>query len=327
MSINWKPLLDLIHASNSFVLTSHQRPDCDALGSELGLALALEALGKRVRIINADPTPPHIAMIDPKNRIEVLGVSATAADAHASDLHLILDTSAWQQLGPMADVFRTSPAKKAVIDHHLSSDDLAPLMLKETSAEATGRLVLELVEALDIKLTAEIATPLFYAIATDTGWFRFPSVNAGTFAALARLVEAGAKPTEVFSSLYDQNTLARVQLHGRVLEQIELAADGRLAHAAARTVDFEATGAEVSDTEDVVNRLLSISGVEVAVVFVELGPERCKASLRSRQSRDVRRVAEQFGGGGHAQAAGVKFDLPLVEAQSQLLAAVIASLE
>ncbi len=218
MPIDWSPLLPIIRDAESFVLTSHMRPDCDALGSELGFAAALESLGKRVRIVNGDGVPNHIAFIDPDNKVEILGEGVTAAEVHAADVHCILDTSAWGQLGPMAEVIRSSPAVKVLIDHHVSGDDLGAIEFKDTTSEATGRLILQAAEALGAPVTPQVAVPLFYAIATDTGWFRFSSVTAETFAAVTKLVAAGASPSDSFGALYDRNTLARVRLHGRVME-------------------------------------------------------------------------------------------------------------
>ena len=132
----------------------------------------------------------------------------------------MLDTSAWAQLGPMADVVRTTQAHKAVLDHHVDSDDLGAELFKDTKAEATGRLVLEAAKHLRVKLTPELARPLFAAIATDTGWFRFASVTGDTFRVPAALVDAGAVPQQIYTDLYERETLARLQLRGRILRAL-----------------------------------------------------------------------------------------------------------
>lgn len=326
MPIDWNPLLPIVEQAETFVLTSHMRPDCDALGSELGMAAALQALGKRVRIINGDSVPSHIAFIDAGGMIEVFGSGVTQQEVHEADVHMVLDTSAWGQLGPMADVIRSSPARKVVIDHHVSGDDLGAMVLKDVTSESNGRLVLQAIEALGVELTAEMARPLFYAMATDTGWFRFSSVTEQTLLAAAKLVAAGASPSDSFSTLYDRNTLSRVRLHGRIMESTALVLDGRVGVARATEADFAATGAEAADTEDVVNRVLSIAGVEVAALFVELGEGANKVSLRSRSDFDVREIAEQFGGGGHTKAAGVRIRGSIDEAQQRVLEAIQAAL-
>ena len=130
--IDWRPFTKLVNESQSFVLTSHMRPDCDAIGSEMGLALALRSLGKTVRIVNGDAVPPHIAFIDPNHDVNVLGRDVNEADT-ACDVLAVVDTSAWQQLGPMADVVRRSSARKVVIDHHVSEDDFGAEMFKEST--------------------------------------------------------------------------------------------------------------------------------------------------------------------------------------------------
>jgi phosphoesterase RecJ-like protein len=320
MPIDWQPFVEIVREHQSFVLTSHMRPDCDAIGSELAMLLALRALGKQVRIVNGDTVPPHIAFIDPSNDVSVLGRDLQVADVKP-DVLMVLDTSAWGQLGPMADVVRNTAAKKVVIDHHLSQDDMGATVFKDTTAEATGRLVLSAIDALGVSVTPEMAAPMFAAIATDTGWFRFNSVTALTYAAAGRLVHSGAKPSAIFSSLYEQNTIARLYLQGRILSGAKTEVGGRLIYSSATPRDLTETGAEATDTEDVVNRLLGVAGVDIALLFLELGPEETKVSLRSRTGIDVRKIAEQFGGGGHAAASGVRYPGPLAAAVEAVTAA------
>src|SRR6186997_1467077 len=155
MPIDWQPFTKLVGEARSFVLTSHMRPDCDAIGSEIGLALALRSLGKTVRIVNGDPVPPHIAFIDPNRDVKVLGRDTTEADLK-SDVLAVLDTSAWSQLGPMGDVVRNTSARRVVIDHHVSQDDMSAEVFKDTSSESSGRLVLQAIESLGATLTPQI---------------------------------------------------------------------------------------------------------------------------------------------------------------------------
>ena len=152
MAIAWRAFVELVETHQSFVITTHMRPDCDALGSELALASALESLGKKVRIVNADGVPPHIAFIDPSHRVEVLGEDLLPSEILQSDVDalIVVDTSAWQQIGPMGDLLRESNATKIVIDHHVSGDDLGAIVFKDDSAEANGRLILEAIEALGV---------------------------------------------------------------------------------------------------------------------------------------------------------------------------------
>ena len=325
MPIDWRPFVELVKQHESFVLTSHMRPDCDAIGSELGLAYALKSLGKQVRIVNGDAVPPHIAFIDPHHVVEVLDRDVRADELKAQ-VHIILDTSAWNQLGPMAEVIRKSTALKVIVDHHVSGDDMSSEVYKDTTSEATGRLVLEIIDALRVPVSADMAMALFAAIATDTGWFRFASVTAATYAAAGRLIYSGARPKEIFAALYENNTLARLKLQGRILTNTKTEGGTQLIYSSATLADLVETGAEATDTEDVVNRLLGVAGVKVALLFLELGPQETKVSLRSRTEFDVRAVAAQFGGGGHTAASGVRYPGPLAEAITAVVDAVRTAL-
>lgn len=322
MSINWSRFVNIVRSHERFLLVSHVRPDCDALGSELGMAGVLEALGKKVRIVNGQATPPNLAFIDPARRIGVIGQTVQPADLADAQVLMVLDTSAWQQLGPMSDVLRAFGGQRIVLDHHVSADDLGAEEFKDTQAEATGRLVVEAAEALGVTLTPQIATPLFAAVATDTGWFRFGSATAGTYRTAARLIDAGANPAAIFRDLYEQDTLGRVRLRGLILARVATELGGRLAHTHVLQGDFAQTGALPSDTEDVINMALAIKGTEVAVILVEQSGGAFKISFRSRSAVDCSTLAEQFGGGGHKAAAGATLKGTLAEVQPVVLDAV-----
>ena len=176
MTLAWDKLIPILRSHHRFILTSHIRPDCDALGSELGMAGILEALGKQVTIINGHPTPPILTFLDPRQNIRVLG-ETIQADEVSGDCLIILDTSAWAQLGPMAEVVRRFNGRKIVIDHHVGEDDLGTEFYKDTSAEATGHLVALCAKEAGVPITKSMANALYAAIATDTGWFRFPSTS------------------------------------------------------------------------------------------------------------------------------------------------------
>lgn len=322
MSINWPRFAEIVHSHERFLLVSHVRPDCDALGSELGMAGVLEALGKKVRIVNGQATPPNLAFIDPAKRIGVIGQTVQSVDLADTQVLIILDTSAWQQLGPMSDFVRSFAGKRLVVDHHVSADDLGAEEFKNVQAEATGRLVVEAAQALGVTLTPEIATSLFAAVATDTGWFRFGSATAVTYRTAARLIDAGANPAAIFRDLYEQDTLGRVRLRGLILGRVTTELGGRLAHTHVLKDDFAKTGALPSDTEDVINMALAIKGTEVAVIFVEQSSGAFKISFRSRSAVDCSTLAEQFGGGGHKAAAGATLKGTLAEVQPVVLDAV-----
>lgn len=327
MSIDWTPLREIIDGARRFVISSHVRPDADAIGSELGLAFVLESLGKSVRIANPSATPRHLGFLDPAGRVQKLKDGISIVEALESDVHVIVDTSAWQQLPDVDAVLRQTSARKVVIDHHVSGDDLGALVLKDTTAAATGVLITELAEHLRIRPTGGAADALFCAIATDTGWFRFSNTDSRTLRCAARLIDDGARPNLLYGELYERSSPARLKLHARVLGRIEFAAEGRLGHTYVLLQDYAETGAHPTDTEDLVNDCLRVDGVECAFILVEQRTGQVKASFRSRGPVDVARIAEQFGGGGHKQAAGATLPGPLANAQTTVLNAIQTALD
>ena len=328
MNVDWPRFCEVINAANNIILTSHIRPDCDALGSCLGLAKILESLGKKVRIVCGQPVPPNLQFIDPDHEIKCIGIDIQAEDLNDADLHIILDTSAWKQLGDMADVIRNSSYKKMIFDHHEGEDDIDAELFKNTSAEAVGRMCVEAAEHLDVALTPEISTPLFAALATDTGWFRFPSVTATTLSTAAKLVEGGANPADIYGHLYERETVGRVRLRGTVLARVRTELDGRLAHTYILPTDYEETGAQPTDTEDLINLALEIEGTVFAVILVGQVGGGYKLSFRSRCQTAANEVAQFFDGGGHKAAAGAFIDNNDFETvQSQVLDHVRKELE
>ena len=321
MSLDFQTLAERIQSCQSFILCSHIRPDCDALGSEIGMVGILEQLGKNVRIINGHPTPPNLSFLDPTQSIEVLHEHVKPEEI-AADCFIVLDTSAWAQLGPMGDVLRSFSGIKLCIDHHVGEDDLGTEFFKDTVAEATGHLVAKLAKALDVPITKPMATALYAAIATDTGWFRFNSTTSETYRVIAELLESGAVPAEIYGDLYERDTIGRVRLRGRILSRTTEELGGTLVHTHVLKEDFPETGALPSDTEDAINLTLAIAGTKVAVIFVEQLAGGFKLSFRSRCAVDCNVLARNFGGGGHKAAAGAFLEGPLSEVQAKVLPVV-----
>jgi phosphoesterase RecJ-like protein len=322
MRLDWASLLDLLRRTKRAVLTSHVRPDCDALGSELGMAGVLEAIGVDVRIVNAQATPASLRWIDPDGRIESLAEGVRPADLADRDLVVVLDTSAWAQLGAMGEVVRSRPDRVVVIDHHVSEDDLSDRWFKDTSAEATARIVYEIALRLRVPLSERIATPLYAGLSTDTGGFRFPSVTGESFRVAARLVDAGASPAAIYRELFEQDTLARLHLVGRTLAGAVTSRDGRVITSTVRQRDIREVHALPSDTEDLINLTLAVKGTELAAILIEQPDGRVKVSFRSRGPVDCSVLAGRFGGGGHRAAAGAILDGPFEPAKEKVDEAV-----
>jgi phosphoesterase RecJ-like protein len=227
----------------------------------------------------------------------------------------------------MGDLVRSFSGVKMVLDHHVSGDDLGAIEFKDVEAEATGRLVIDAADQLKVALTPEIARAAFAAVATDTGWFRFSSTTSNTMRLIARLVDAGAKPDQLYRNLYENDSLSRLKLIGRTLSRAQTEFEGRLIHTYIDIEDFRLSGALPSDSEDIINMTLGVNDTQMAVIFVEQQTGGFKISLRSRCQIDCAALAEKFGGGGHKKAAGLFINEPLESAQQKVLDVVRATMK
>ena len=322
MSIDWTPLADLIETHDRFLLTTHVRPDGDALGSEVGMAGLLRQRGKDVRVVNASPTPPRYDFLDPTGTFfEHFGTAVVPEALTDREVVIILDLSAWNQLGDMASYVRGFTGTKVVIDHHVSQDDLGAIFLKDTTAEATGTLVTRAFHALGGTLTPEVATGLLTAIAMDTGWFRHSNTKPSTLRTIAELIDAGAPIDGIYRQLFERNTLGRLKLMGEALVRMQTDMGGRIAHVAISRDDMLRTGAIPQDTEDLIDFTVSLRGVEVGLLFIEQARGGVKVSFRARTGLDCSRLAGQFGGGGHKAAAGATVMGPMADVVDRVLQA------
>ncbi|GAB5441761.1 MAG: DHHA1 domain-containing protein [Fuerstiella sp.] len=326
-NLNWAALRDLIEDNQSFLITSHVRPDADALGSELGMAAILQHFERDVTIVNATAPPANLQFLNPDGRILKLDEHVKRDELPEVDVHVVVDTSAWQQLGAMAEVIQKAGRKRVVIDHHVSSDNMGATEFKDVKSPATGQLIFEAAEFLNVSFDPATASALYAAIATDTGWFRFPSTQSSTMRVAAALMDAGAIPHELYNQLYEQKSLARIRLAGRVLNRISVECDGRLAWIYVDAADLKETAAVPSDTESLVNECLKLAGSEAAFIAVQLPSGQTKVSLRCRPPHDVAAVAEKFSGGGHKLASGATLDGPLTDAVEKIRQGFIAMLQ
>ena len=228
MSIDWTPLADLIETHDRFLVTTHVRPDGDALGSEVGMAGLLRQKGKDVRVVNASPTPPRYDFLDPDNTLfEHFGTAAGPEALIDREVVVILDLSAWNQLGDMAGAIRDFAGTKKWSSTIMSARTTwEPVFFKDTSAEATGSLVLQAIRRAERYGHARMATGLLTAIAMDTGWFRHSNTKPGTLRAAAELIEAGAPIDTIYRQLFERNTFGRLKLIGETLAGMKTDVDG-----------------------------------------------------------------------------------------------------
>ncbi len=293
-----------VRASRRPVITSHVNGDGDAIGSALGLARGLEALGAEPEVVLAD-LPSRYRFLDSAGAVRVIERPSAAGDLEGRDLGIVLDTTDPERTGTVQAALFDGRRPLACIDHHLA--DPRPeyrYRLLRPDAAATGSLVLELLDHLGVALDAHIGEPLFVAIATDTGWFRYSNTSASALRDAARLREAGVDPEPLFTRIYESLDLGRVRLQGVVLDRMRADLDGAFIWADLDHETIARSGVPRTDFEGLIDPLRSVRGVEVVAFLTEPSPGSWKVSFRSRGACNVRTIAGRLGGGGHARAAG-----------------------
>jgi len=244
----------------------------------------------------------------------------TAGRLGQFDLIIIVDTNSASQLPQFDEYLKRSKTPVLVIDHHETSDGLGDVELIDRSAAAAGLVVLDLFKHAGWRLTESAARAIFVAAATDTGWFQFSNTDSRALRACAELIDAGAKPTQIHATLYQNFSQQRFALMVAMLNSLELHLDGRYAVMQISQQDFARTGAAYHDTENLINEAHRIGTVRASALFIELKDGRIRCSLRSRGGPDVSQIAAKFGGGGHTMAAGTYLPGPLENARKLILA-------
>jgi bifunctional oligoribonuclease and PAP phosphatase NrnA len=286
---------DDLRRHQHIAITSHVRPDGDALGSALALAWALQAIGKDARVVMRDRAPVPLNEFPGVDEIEI---AATVPET--TDAVVVLECGDLGRTGLVGlDRFHVIN-----VDHHPGNTGYGVVHWFDGSAAACGELVFEIITELGVAITADMATQLFVAIVTDTGSFRYAGVSPRTFAISARLLEAGADPVAVARQLFDGNTLGRLRLQGAVLQTMELYESGRVATLHLDLATLAASGADPEETDGLINLPLSVKAIQVVVFFKQAEHGQYRVSLRSKGDIDVGKVARSFGGGGHKNASG-----------------------
>ncbi len=309
---------DVIRRHQSFVLLSHVRPDGDAIGSQLGLGFSLLAAGKSVRLFNEDGLPDSLAFLRGSERIERPPVEPVDVE-----VVIALDTATRPRLGD-ACLHAASAGKLWLnIDHHISNPGYGDLNLIDATSPATGEILYELIAALDLPLPEESRDALYVAVSTDTGSFQYPSTTAKTYDMAADLIRRGLDVGTINSKTYDNHPFRRLELLRVLLNSLELSAEGMVAHWTLSAKTRVALALNAEDSEGLIDVIRAIRGVQVAVFFEELPDGKVRVSMRSKDRRyDVCQIAAEFGGGGHALAAGIRMKDPLDLAKARVLAAI-----
>jgi phosphoesterase RecJ-like protein len=303
-----------IRAGQRFLVSSHQRPDGDAIGSAVGFALALRELGKEADVVMDAIPPPFLR---PFAAVDQIRVQSSVAEA--TDGAIIMECSSLERTGVSG--FDRSPVLN--IDHHVGNARYGTINWIDESAAACTELVFTLIEALGIALTPAVATHVYLGLLTDTGSFRFSHITPRSFEIARRCVEAGADPQWIARTHYDSSTLGRVRIFGHVLHGMRLDPQGRVALLTMTHADALATGATYDDTDGLINFPLSVKDIQAVAFFKEAGADDWRVSLRSKGDVDVGEIARAHGGGGHKNAAGCSARGPLSELQETFLARLV----
>lgn len=322
-------ILPVLLQHERFFITTHIRPDGDALGSQLALGRFLRKLGKEVALINSDPPPYNLGWMPGVDEVEVFDGALHQRQAiDRAEVVLILDTNTLERVGRLAAPVRNNQGLKVLVDHHTMPETWFDVMYMRDTASSTGELVYEIIAGHDPALIdSDIATTLYAAIMTDTGSFRYNSVTPALHRVVAELLERGdITPAPIHTAVYDTRSMQSLRLLGRVLESITLAYNEQVGYMVVSQRMLRDTGATNDDTEGLVNYVLSIDGVQAAVLFYETD-SGTKMSFRSKGETYVNEWARAFGGGGHRNAAGAYVTRPLDEVIDAVMTAAPRYLE
>jgi phosphoesterase RecJ-like protein len=278
-----------------FVITSHARPDGDAIGSSLAMAFALQHLGKDVRVVSRDPAPPPLLVFPGVDRIEITGRVDDPGDAV-----IVMECGDLTRTG----VEGLERGFVINIDHHPGNSMFGAVNWFDVSASACGEMVFDLIGELGVPLTFEIATHIYITIVTDTGSFHYSNITPKTFEICRLCAEAGVSPPAVARNIFDSNNLGRLKLFGAVLSRMELDASGRIATLHVDDRLTRETGGTYEDTEGLINLPLTVKDIQASIFFKENGPEDWRISMRSKGAIDINAIAKEYGGGGHKNASG-----------------------
>ncbi|PYK52648.1 MAG: bifunctional oligoribonuclease/PAP phosphatase NrnA [Verrucomicrobia bacterium] len=312
----------VLREHNKFAVLSHVRPDGDALGSTLALALSLKGLGKEVRAWNEE------GMLEKYNflaQAELL--TQPPSEPEDFDVVVALDTAVQNRLGTTASAVRH--AKLWInIDHHPSNPRYGDLVYIDPTAPATGQILFEFLTNQNFPITPEIAENLYAAISTDTGSFQYPNTTVRTFEIAAELVRCGVEVGRISQLLYENFPRRRIELLRELLGTMQFGCDRKLAWFSLSKAAALALGVIPEDNEGLIDHLRATRGVIVAIFFEELTDGKVRVSMRSKnQAVDVCAICTQFGGGGHVLAAGARVRGTLAEVEKKIVEQACAAIE
>lgn len=299
-------IVEIVRAKQRFVISSHARPDGDSIGSELAAAYALRAMGKHVTVVNADPAPGPLMQFP-----GVPDILVTDEVTGPFDAAIIMECSDLARTG----VRGLDRCPVINIDHHPGNTGYGQVNWFDASAAACGEMVYDMVRALGMPLSKEVATHVYLAILTDTGSFHYSHITPRTFAICAEALEAGVDPVLAARNVYDSNNMGRLKLFGAVLSAMQIDPSGRIAIVYVDHAMANAAGGTYEDTEGLINLPLTVKEMLAVIFFKQMEGDEYRVSMRSKGDIDIGAIAKEYGGGGHKNAAGFTISGPIAALQ------------
>lgn len=311
-------MAQMLKQHQRFAVLSHIRPDGDAIGSTLAIGLALRALGKDTIMLNEDIVPASLKFLPGTELI------TQPNGPIGAEVVIAVDCANRERLG--TNCLQSVSGDDRIwinIDHHRSNEGYGNYHYVDSVSPATGQILYEFLSSQQLPLTREIGDNLYVAISTDTGSFQYESVTARTYEIAAELIRLGVNISQLSRETYENFPLRRIQLLRGLLNVMKITHGGKVSSWALTQKLAKEVGVEPEDSEGLIDTIRSIQGVIVAVFFEELADGKIRLSLRSKDNRvDVGKIAAQFGGGGHALAAGIRMRGPLETVEQSLFAAI-----
>lgn len=300
----------ILSENNFFIITAHETPDGDAIGSESAMKLALDSLNKKSIIINADQMAHKYDFLDPEGHITVNNEITIPKNLNKYTL-LILDTNDVKNIGSVATSILPFVKQFFIIDHHESNDEIMNNSLIESNASSTCEILYDLFSDMNIIFDLPLAQSIFVGIVYDTGSFIYPKTTAKTFDIAHKLVLKGVNPNKVYSKIYESNSISALKLQSKVLGSLNLYYNQQVAVQVMTKEDLLECDAMYEESDTLINIPLKSETVKVSVFFKENKDGLLRCSMRSKGNIDVSDIAQYYEGGGHRTAAGFKSKYPL----------------
>ncbi|MEY4483231.1 MAG: hypothetical protein RL693_683 [Verrucomicrobiota bacterium] len=315
MNDTFSQIARAIQGAGHIAIACHIRPDGDAIGSIVGMALSLQLSGKKVTVICEDGVPANLRFLPGSGMVQV-----SQAEPLDIDVAIALDNATKERLGARTNIAFSAAPILINMDHHGTNPRYGTLNYIDTQSPATGQIVYEFLRQHGFEFNDAVRQNLFVAISTDTGSFQYNSTTAQTHRIVAEMMDAGLDTADLAQKVYQTHPFRRTQLLRVLLNEMKFTADRRIASWALTLATQREIGVEAGDTEGLIDHLRTIEGVMSAVVFEETPDGNIRVSARSKDPRlNVSKICAEYGGGGHVMAAGARLPGPVAEAEFRFL--------